>query len=207
VPLASALAEFQARAVQCDSLIGNAHRVDATGALLFPAADREQITVAAFLNLFIAWEGFIEDSMTKLMAGSPTISGNLPMRYVTPPTQAAAKAMVIGINRYFDYANHDNVRRVVAMYFDQGYPFEPHISGITSTLADLRTMRNASAHITSTTQLALEALAQRVFATPRPGIALYTLLVSVDPRSATGGTVFTESRDSLLTVAGLIASG
>jgi hypothetical protein len=207
LPLAVALADFQSRVAQCDSLIANAHKADAAGDLLFSPVDREQITVAAFLNLFIAWEGFIEDAMTRLMSGSPTISGAHPTRHVTPPTQTAAKAMVIGINRFFDYANHDNVRKVVSMYFDHGYPFEPHISAIASTLSDLRTMRNASAHVTSTTQHALEALAQRIFVTPRPGITLYALLVAVDPRSATGGTVFAESRDCLLAATALIANG
>lgn len=47
---------------------------------------------------------------------------------------------------------------------------------------DLRTMRNASAHISSTTQTALESLAQRIFRTPRPGIVLYDLLMAADPK-------------------------
>ena len=202
------LAEWQARAVQCDSLISNAHKMDVnTGAPILPALDKEQITIAAFLNLFIAWEGFLEDAMTKLMSGSPTISGKFPTRYVIPPTQVAAKELVIGNNKYFDYANIDFVKRLTKMYFDSGYPFEPHLSSISSDLADLRTMRNASAHITSTTQRALEALAQRIFVTPRPGITLYQLLTAVHPHSPSGQTVFSESKDKLLVAAGLIANG
>lgn len=205
--LADALHGLQSDAAQCDSLIVNAHRVDATGASLFPLVDRQQITVAAFLNLFVSWESFIEDAMTKLMSGEPTISGNHPIRYVSPPSQDAAKALVIGINRYFDYANHENVRRVATMYFKNGYPFEPHMSAIATDLADIRTMRNASAHITSTTRKALEALAQRIFITPQPGIDLYRLLTSADPRSSSGNTVFQESKAKLLAAAGLIANG
>ena len=45
-----------------------------------------------------------------------------------------------------DHANNEFVRRMVAMYFAGGFPFEPHLSSIASDLADLRTMRNASAH-------------------------------------------------------------
>jgi len=205
--LNNALANLQARVSQCDSLIANAHKVDATGVAFLPQVDRQQITVAAFLNFFVAWESFIEDALTNLMAGSPTISGTYPTRYVVPASQDAAKTLVIGINRYFDYANHDNVRRIVSMYFQNGYPFEPHLSSISLDLSDLRTMRNASAHITSTTQKALEALAQRIFSTPRAGVDLYSLLTAIDPRSATGGTVYTESRDKMLTAAALIAKG
>jgi len=87
------------------------------------------------------------------------------------------------------------------------YPFEPHLSAINSDLSDLRTMRNASAHISFTTQAALEGLAQRIFSTPRPGIDLYSLLTTADPRSTLGNTVFAESREKLLVVAGLVANG
>ena len=179
----------------------------ASGTAILPALDQRQITVAAFLNLFVAWETFLENTMAELMAGEPTISGRAPVRYVSPPTVEAARLLVIGVQRYFDYGNHDNVRKMVGMYFAQGYPFEPHLSAISTDLADLRTMRNASAHVTSTTQAALESLAQRVFATPRPGIDLYSLLTSVDPRSATGNTVFAECRQKLEVVAELVANG
>ena len=71
--------------------------------------------------------------------------------------------MVIGTQRYFDYANPDYVRKLVDMYFEKGYPFEPHLSGAFTEIADMRTLRNASVHVTSTTQTALEALAFRLF--------------------------------------------
>ncbi|MFM0015863.1 hypothetical protein PQR46_28000 [Paraburkholderia sediminicola] len=205
--LVQTLATLRARAAQCDSLIANAHKADVAGVPLFPLLDRQQITVAAFLNLFVAWEGFLEDTLIELMSGNATISGAFPVRYVSPPTIDSARLLVIGVHRYFDYANHENVRRMVGMYFERGYPFEPHLSSINSDLADLRTMGNASAHITSTTQAALEGLAQRRLTTPQPGIDLYSLLTSVDPRSTAGNTIFAESREKLLAAAQLIANG
>jgi len=205
--LADTLATFQASASQCDCLIANAHRTDAAGVALLPALDQRQITVAAFLNLFVSWETFLEESLAILMAGSPTISGRRPVRYVSPLTIEAARRLVIGVQRYFDYGNHEHVRKIVSMYFEDGYPFEPHLSAISTDLSDLRTLRNASAHITSTTRAALEALAQRILSTPRPGIELYSLLTTIDPRSPLGNTVFAELREKLLVVAGLVANG
>lgn len=208
MPLVNSLAELQRRVTQCDSLISNAHRVDtSSGAWLFTLIDRQQITAAAFLNLFIAWEGFLEDALTKLMSGSPTISGTLPTRYVTPLTQDAAKIMVIGNNKYFDYANIEYVKRLSTIYFEKGYPFDAPLNSISTDLADLKTMRNASAHITSTTQKALEALAQRICLTPKPGIDVYTLLTSIYPNSPANNTVYAESRDKLLAAATIIANG
>ncbi|TAM44938.1 MAG: hypothetical protein EPN53_15525 [Acidobacteria bacterium] len=205
--LAETLTTFQASASQCDRLIANAHREDPGGVPVLPALDQRQITVAAFLNLFVAWETFLEESLVLLMAGSPTISGRAPVRYVVPAGIEAARCLVIGVQRYFDYGKHDNVRKMVAMYFEKGYPFEPHLSAINTDLCDLRTMRNASAHMTSTTQAALEGLAQRLFSTPQAGIDLYSVLTAVDPRSALGNTVFAEFREKLLVVAGLVANG
>jgi hypothetical protein len=93
------------------------------------------------------------------------------------------------------------------MYFMNGYPYEPNLSAINAELADLRTMRNSSAHITSTTQTALESLAQRIFSSPYPGIDLYTILTSIDPNSATGDTVYSKYRTILVIAADLIAHG
>lgn len=207
MPIAQALATFSTKLSQCDSLVANAHRSDAAGSPLFAQIDREQITVAAFLNLFVAWEEFVESTISHFMAGAATLSGVQPVRYAVPLTADDAKKMMIGANRYFDYANHELVLKMVRLYFQNGYPFEPNLSSILSDLADLRTLRNSSAHMSSTTQVALEGLAQRIFGTPKPGITLYVMLTAVDPRSAMGNTVMAEARDKLLSTAQLIAHG
>lgn len=201
------LATFRSKAAQADSLVSNSHQTDTRGIPFFSVNDRHQITVAAFLNLFIGWEEFLEAALSNFMSGASTLSGTLPTKYATPSTLQNARAMVMGINRYFDYANHEYVRKMVSLYFQDGHPFEPHLSAIASDLADIRTMRNASAHLSSTTQAALEALAQRIFSIPKPGIDLYTILTAVDPRSTAKNTVLANSRDKLLTAAELIANG
>lgn len=204
---AQILAEFRASVAQCQSLIANAHRLDEVGAPILPPIDQQQITIAGFLNMFIAWETFLQATLAEMMTGGATIGGALPTRYVTPPNTSAALALLKGTMRYFDYANHQNMKTIVNLYFQNGYPYEPHLSEIFSDLDDLRTMRNASAHISNTTQRALEALAGRLFGAPRPGISLYQLLTSVDPRSANGDTVFEKYRKTLDAAAELIANG
>jgi hypothetical protein len=207
VSLAQTLSEFKASVAQCESLISNAHRVDAAGSPILPPLDQQQITVAAFLNMFIAWEGFLESSLAKLMTGSPTINGTSPIKYVSPLTIDAAKVILIGVGRYFDYGNHANVQKIVRMYFERGYPYEPHLGAIFSELEDLRAMRNWSAHITSTTQRSLEALAARILGQPSPGIDLYSLLTMIDPRSPSGETVFASYKTKLIVVAEIVAQG
>lgn len=206
--LAQILADFKSSVTQCDNLIANAHKADAAGVPLLPVIDQRQITVAAFLNFFIAWESFLEAALADLMTGAVPASGNVPVKFVAPPTMSAANEMVIGIMRYFDYANYLNVRKIVSLYFQTGYPFEPHISAIFSDLDDLRTLRNASAHISATTQKTLEALAARVFGQPRPGITLYEFITAIDPGSGTANEpVFITYRNKLIVTAELIAAG
>lgn len=205
--LAQVLTAFKTSLTQCDSLIANAHKVDGGGIALLPAIDQQQITCAAFLNMFIAWEEFLEKSIAHLMVGLPTINGRFPVKYVSPPNVGVAYALIVGVMRYFDFGNQENMRKLVTLYFENGYPYEPHLSGVFSDLADLRTMRNYSAHITANTQISLESLAIRILGKPMPGINLYQMLMMNDPRSAAGDTVFVSYKNKLIVTADLIAAG
>jgi hypothetical protein len=201
------LAKFKSSVTQCDTLVAEAHKIDAAGAFLFSPISRAQITKAAFLNLFVAWETFLESSLMELMIGQPTISGQQPTRYVAPPHVDGARKILIGVMRFFDFGNHEFFRKIVLSYFDQGYPYEPHFGGIYSDLDTFRVMRNAAAHISSTTQTALDTIAVQITGTPNQNISLYTLLTTVDPRSGTGETIFATSKNKLVLVAELIAQG
>lgn len=205
--LGATLAAFQAESAQCAALITSAHRLDAAGVPLFTVAEREVITTAAFLNTFKLWERFLEESIAKYLSGKRAIGGGYVKKRASPVDEGEARKMLIGIMRFFDYANHENVKTMAAIYFDGGSPYEPHLSAIFADLGDLRTMRNAAAHISSTTQAALEGLAQRIFTIPQPNITLYDMLLRADPRSATGETVFASYQAKLLATAELIARG
>ena len=115
--------------------------------------------------------------------------------------------MVVHSNRYFDFANHEIVLKLAMLYFENGYPIKPALSSIFSDLADLKTMRNASAHMSSTTTTALESLALRIFGQPQPGISVYRLLTMIDPREPNNSTVYVVYRDKLLAAATLMAQG
>lgn len=206
--IGQSLADLQANIAQCDSLIANAHTTGATGVHLFPPRDREQITVAAFLNMFIAWEEFIEAAITDFMMGEATVSGAVPVKYVTPIDRAHSNKMVIHTQTYFDYANSEKVKSLVTLYFETGYPFVTPLNSMTQELSDLKIMRNACAHMSSTTKAKLEGLALRIFGAPSPGINVYQMLTSVDPRTGSANiTVYAAYRDKLLIAANLIATG
>ncbi|UEP31768.1 hypothetical protein [Burkholderia sp. B21-007] len=206
--IGQSLAEFIASSGQCDSLIGNAHKVDHTGVHFLSQLDREQVTVAAFLNLFISWEQFLEAAIIDFMMGDPTLNGQQPVKYVNPTSRDQSGQMVVHINKYFDFANHEYVKKLAKLYFDGGYPFDGPLNSILVDLVDLKTIRNACAHLSSTTRTALQSLATRIFGQPHPGISVYGLLTAIDPRVPGGATtVYAAYRDKLLTAAHLISQG
>lgn len=207
MPIAQSLANFQAQVAQCDSLIASAHTVQVGGALHFALLDRQQITVAAFLNMFIAWEEFMEASIGDFMMGEPTLSGTAPVRYVAPPSRDHSGKMVIHMHRYFDFAHHENVKKLAKLFFDAGYPFDIPINSLTQELSDLKIMRNACAHMSSTTKAALEGLGLRIFGSPQAGITVYQMLTANDPRTNPQVTVYASYRDKLLVAAELVSMG
>jgi hypothetical protein len=207
VLLPSALNSFRASAAQCASLVSNAHRMDSAGTPFLPPIDQQQITVAAFLNLFVAWETYLEEAFAAILLGESTLSGRVPVKYASAMSADHARRIVEGARRYFDYGNHEHFRKLCAALLDSGYPFEPHMGSIVSDLQDLRTMRNSAAHVSTSTQSALEALATRLLGSPQPGINLYSLLLRTHPRSGSGSTVFGHASDTLLAAAQLMATG
>jgi hypothetical protein len=208
MPAAEILANLRVAIVQCDNLVVNAHRV-VNGASVLPPADQKQITVAAFLNLFIGWETFLEECFLEFMMGGKTLNGSVPIRYVSPVDLAAANKLINGVAwTYFDYAKYENVLVLARMFFKGGYPFEPYISSAYTDLEDSRKMRNWCAHKTSSTQAGLDGLALRIFGSPRLGIDLYTLLMATDPRVASGTqTIFVTYKEKILALAQMIATG
>jgi hypothetical protein len=200
----SVLERLESDVGQCKALIANSHALVHAKPLL-PQRDREQIVCGAFLNLHVAWESFLEDSLLLFLSGGSTISGKQPVSYVQAPDRKTAAAIVIGTQRYFDYANSEFVMKLVGTYFKDGYPYQPHLDSIADQLASMRAIRNAAAHITSSTQVKLDATAQKLLVTPHPGISVYTLVTSTRPKAAK--TVFEEFSDTVVAAATLIANG
>lgn len=115
--------------------------------------------------------------------------------------------MVVGTNRYFDFSDVERVEKLVGLFFRDGRPYQPHIGTVRGELRELKTMRNWSAHITSTTQKKLDQLAESIFLVPT-SVSLYQLLTAIDPRVAGGATtVYAKYKAVLLITAELIARG
>jgi hypothetical protein len=203
--LTQTLQDFRDSIVSINGLIASAHATDAAGNNLWTSDETVFITESAFLKMFIAWESFLERSFILYLTGNLSITGKTVTRYASPIDEEHAHHILIGVMKYVDWSNPDIIRKFAKLYFDSGEPYESAISSIFSDLMDLRTIRNSSAHISSTTAKNLDGLASRKLKKPSAGIKVYDLILALDP-DIPGNTILKSYQDILDTAAELIAN-
>ena len=78
----------------------------------------------------MAWESFLEQALISYMIGESSVSGRAPTRYVFPQSDAHCGSILIGTQKYVDWANPEIVRKLTGLYLDQGDPIAPAIASI-----------------------------------------------------------------------------
>lgn len=132
------------------------------GQYIYDSEQQNFITNAAFLKFFISWESYLEDIFKCILSGEPSIGGAIIPTLVHAQNEDHAREIIVGVHKYFDWANHEFVLRISDILIGIPNPVHSAINSIKSNLQDMRTLRNASAHITSTTQTPLNSLYQRL---------------------------------------------
>ena len=196
--------QFDSSISDARTIITMAHATDPSGAFLWHTAARTQIVEGAFLKAFTSWESLLEASFVDFLMGSPSAIGTLPTRYASPLTKDHANKMIMGNLRYFPWAQPDAVKKVAKNFFPNGDPYETVLSSLQSDLIDMKTIRNATAHVSSTTAPALDALSSRKLKTVVVGFTPSQLLLAVDPSSTTGDTIVNYYFGQLQTAAHMI---
>ena len=205
MPITLALQEFQASTGQANAIIAAAYRVDPASNFFFTATEQAVLVESAFLRLFVAWEAFLESTFVNYMLGTQSLQGNVLQRYVSPRNVDHAHSMVVGGMRYADWSTPDVVRKLAKLFFDGGEPYETVLAQIHADLLDLKTVRNAAAHLSSTTSTQLDSVASRVLATPVVGMTVARFVLHRNPRSATGESMMQTYSATLHAAADLIA--
>lgn len=203
--LIQTLQDFRDSILTVNGLIASAHTIDAAGNNLWKTSEAIFITESAFLKMFIAWETFLERSFVLYLMGNLSITGKTVIKYATPIDEEHAHKILIGAMKYVDWSNPEIVRKFAKLYFDSGEPYESAISSAYIDLMDLKTIRNSSAHLSSTTTRNLDGLATRKLNRPSAGITVYDLVLEIDPNSA-GNTILKSYQDILDATANIIAT-
>lgn len=203
--LTQTLQNFRDSIVFTNRLIASAHTTDLAGNNLWANDEISFITESSFLKMFIAWESFLEKSFILYLTGNPSTSGNLLAKYADPVDQEHAHKMLMGVMRYVDWTTPETVRKFANLYFDSGEPYQTTLNSINADLLDLKTIRNAAAHLSTTTTQQLDILANRKLGILHTGISVYDLLTSNNP-TLTGKTILQSYQDVFDTAANLIAN-
>jgi hypothetical protein len=186
-------------------MIALAHATDANGSYVNGPDVRSFMTEASVLKIYIAWERYVEQSFLSYLMGSPSTTGAAVASYLTAPTSEHANLVLIGTQKYVDWGNPDIVARLATLYFENGGPFKAAMAAVTSDLYDLRAIRNAAAHLSTTTSAQLDGVALRRLGRPIRGVTVYELVTGADT-SAIGSTVL-EYYEAILTgTAAIIAA-
>jgi hypothetical protein len=178
-------------------IIDFSHSRYQSGGYKYPENIRKFMSRSACIDIFISWESFVEAAFLDFLVGELSVTGRAVTRYVIPIDFDHGRRIATGTNRYIDWGNPEIVRRMASLYFENGEPFSSIIGSINSDLLDLKKIRNAAAHITSTTQTQLDATASRWLSRPFTNIEVYDFIFSVVPNSNPTKTVLRTMVDSL----------
>lgn len=137
----------------------------------FSAWHQVTVTELAFLQAFLAWEAFLEESFILHLLGKRPPKGRAPVRYVTPPNRSAAETLVIPLGRR--YASWTTTGTVIAraeQFFRRGDPYASALRGSQYALDEMQTIRNAIVHSSTHSQRQFQGLTRGRLGTYQRGL-------------------------------------
>lgn len=182
--LADCLQKYRDSVIKADSYLTSAFTKNPDGSYLYDNEHINFIVDAAFLKFYISWESFLESVFIAFIQGELTMEGTQIPKFVSPRDEKHACDLLIGTNTYFDWSNPELVRKLSKLFFEETNPINQNLLSISDSLFDLKTIRNAAAHISSTTQKKLDGVASKLLGHTQVGISVTSLITSIRPSEA-----------------------
>lgn len=158
------------------------------------------IIESSFLKMFIYWEEFLEKSFLCYLNSDTSLMVPLPIIYVSPPDAEHAGKMLIGTQKYVDWANHEIVKRLACLYMENGTPYQAALNSISIELSDLKNIRNRAAHSSSTTERTFFAVQRRVLNKQNSSLNISDFLMHNHPVES-GKNILEHYQDKLIAAA------
>lgn len=198
------LAKSDTRITELSNHLNSAHSLTSGGHYKRPQPEREIVTEACFLKLFITFEEFLEKSFFHYLTGRMSTVRWRPSKYAKPPTVEHAQRMLAGRQSYVDWSTPDTVKNRAENYFLDGEPFKTPINSAHQHWKDMKTVRNSTAHMSQNTQVKLDNLFKHWTGNVKPGVSVYEVLMS--QRLGGGNTFYRESEKCVSTTIHSIAN-
>ena len=113
----------------------------------------------AFLDLFKAFERFLECSFVCYMHGQTGLNGKSVLKYVSPTTDDHALGILKGTSQHSDFTNRDVIVKLSKLYFENGGPYIA-LNSISMTFEEMKKIRNAITHVSYESQKTFISLAR-----------------------------------------------
>lgn len=105
----------------------------------------DAIVEHCFIQIFLAWEKFLENSFILYLNAKADLQGNIYVRYGTPKDNEHAYNMIKGTKNYPDWTNINDVKYLAEIYFENGGPFSI-IENMPVEFEDIKNIRNRISH-------------------------------------------------------------
>lgn len=154
---------------------------------------REIITEAAFLNSFMAWETFLEESFVAYLLGNRPPTGPPPVRHVAPHTRSIALGILN--SEGMDYLKWTVPNKIITRaesFFDGGGYYSPTLRSQESILREISTLRNAIAHAQTSARDKFERVVRHRLSHLPPDMTVGKFLATRVPGSSPPETFFSE---------------
>lgn len=203
--LAADCLQYYRNSVQeTETFITDAHIQNQVGQYINSVDYRNFVISSAVVRFSIAWESFLENIYCSFLLGELDTQGRVVPCCVAAVNESHAHKLLIGTNKYFDWTNPDLIIQLSTLYLNPDNPIKTAIKSVKSDLLDIKTIRNAAAHISVTTQGKLDALASRIFGSQQTNAAVAEVINYVRPD---GKSQWTYYKDLLDVAAENVAKG
>jgi hypothetical protein len=158
---------------------------DPQGGYTYSEVLRDFIIESAFLKLFVAWESFLEATFIAYLMGNQPRTGVPVTRFATPQSIDAANKMLVGTQRFVDWANPEIVMRLASLFFRDGFPVRYALASAHQDLVDMKVVRNACAHLSRTTKPAFDQITSRTVSKQYQEFPVSSFLLASNPATKT----------------------
>lgn len=201
---ADCLQHYRDSVQQAESFITEVYQTDAGGQYIHPHDYRDFVVSSAVVRFSIAWESFLESIYCAFLLGELDTKGNTVSSCVVARDEEHAHSLLRGTNKYFDWTNPEKIVALSVLFLGSVNPIKTAINATLSDLFDLKSIRNAAAHISSTTQKSLDSIASRLFGHQMVNTTVTDVILMV---RSDGKTMWSYYKDLLDVAAENVASG
>jgi hypothetical protein len=146
----------------------------------------ETVVELAYLQGYLAWESFLEETFILYMVGKRAPNGYRPKCYVQPTSRGHALDFNLGEQRYADWTAADRVVQRAQRFFKNGEPFATPLQSMGRVPDDMKILRNAIAHRSEGTNSRFQSVVRNELGFYAHGLTVGGFLDSGVPTAAPG---------------------